>query len=379
MALACRYKNISCLCSWAILTCCIAAPVCFAGELEDQLGIPTPVSGGDFTFDFDRYYPDDNITSWRHKGYMTTDMYQYRWDPSISAMSIKKFENQTPFLTEDAVMRTPGWAHWSLPEIVTIGDTDYYHVVLGSLDDGFIQETYIEAGYRIDNLARGVFGTPVNFVDSRGDRYSWAKNSGGVNWGSASGGDYDIKLARPFGPSWGYDTGVGEVWQGGNAKDPLGDYAVSGNGSAAPKKVLVRQILVDGTGEFVQQFLKDTFTGKPRITQNIVNSQIEVKTDIDMTSQNYDSMAAGAVVTSTLLLKGNDSPPDPDWDMHSDSQRYYYNAGQFEYLAGSGNGGAEGWYDYADVDYDHTSIDWVGYFDHHDPTGNPWGYPEEKP
>lgn len=232
-----------------------------------------------------------------------------------------KVLDQTPYLTEGPL---------ELPELVADPESGaiYYHIIVGSLADGFIQETYIQAGYD-----RGRF-------------------SGGTSSASMGDGDRD----------------------GGNGLDPLGrDPGIwTANASATPKRVLVRQIVSDG--EMNMEYLKDKYDRKALITQSLSNSEINTEFAIDMRNSTYGDANTTGEIINTLSLSGFG---ESDFDMATDSQNSSVNAGRYTYTDGRGYGGSEGSYDYTDGNYDHVNQDWDKYFDA--AQDNPWSYEVNKP
>lgn len=255
-----------------------------------------------------------------------------------------------------------------IPEIVFIdGDNDgvaepYYHLIVGSLADGFIQESYIQAGYSM--LDGGVFmnrQTPPTSLDTGYE-------------GSASAGNYVATMNTTF-------TNVVD-WV--NGSDPLGPANSSGNGTANPRRVVMHQINSDG--EMFSYFKKNSLVNKPYIYQGInVFGSMNSTFELDMSNSTYyDDTTAGVISQNTMQLFGDDLPPESaNWDMSSDTQNSFVSAGKFTFTDGSdvlgSPGGSEGTYHYVDGDYDVIAVDWEKYYDAHDPTGNPWTIDVNKP
>lgn len=149
------------------------------------------------------------------------------------------FSGGTPFLTRGSLQ---------LPEIVTDPDTGltYYHVIMGDLTDGFIQDVYIQRG----------FGS--------------------------------------------FQGGPGSAVGGGTTNDdnPLGP--TSATGQANPRKVLVRQVVSDG--EIYMDFTKDKFDRKPKITQMLTLPDMSSLFQIDMSNSNYSDNTTPGLVYYTLSL-----------------------------------------------------------------------------
>jgi len=228
------------------------------------------------------------------------------------------FGGQTPFLREGGLQ---------LPEIVVDPDTglDYYHMIIGSLADGFIQETYIERGFS-------------SFPNS--------------NIGSAVGGDGGIS--------------------GGNGRDPLDTNATinTANAEANPRKVLIRQIISDG--EIVMEFLKDRFDYKPLIVQQLNAPDIRAVFEIDMRNSTYDDMSNAGIIYNTLSLPGLGTEYFKDFNYAQDTQDATISGGLYKYTEGTGPGGSDGTYEYVDAMFDHKSQAWGDFLDPSEP--NPWSY-----
>jgi len=246
---------------------------------------------------------------------------------------------QTPYLQDNNSLERP--------EIVVDAQGNYYyHMIVGALSDGFIQETYIQFGF-IE------YGNP-------------SEPSSPAFSGSASAGSGDYNSVTTFG----------------NGYDPLdmdanetAKLVESGNGTANPKRVIVRQLYSDG--ELFMEFHKDTFATKPRLTQLFMGPDIMMQFEIDMRGIDYDTDDVDAPIINTMQLFGEGVPPESaKFDMVNNTQDVRVSAGKYIYTDGSGPGGAEGTYSYADGDYKHTEIDWAEYFDVN--TYNPWAFESGK-
>ncbi len=240
--------------------------------------------------------------------------------PQIVRGDNKIITGQTPYLVAGLN---------DLPELVTDPDTGliYYHLIVGSEADGFIQETYIQAGYD-----PGIY-------------------QGGTS--SAVGGAGDAS--------------------GGNGRDPLGsDLLFTANAQATPKRVLVRQIVSDG--EIHMEYLKDRYDRKALISQSISTSKINTDFSIDMRNSSYDDANTVGAIENVLSLSGT---AQGAFDMANDVQDSTVTGGRYTYTDGPDYGGARGSYDYIDGHYDHNNQNWEVYFDINQ--DNPWAYDENKP
>ena len=231
----------------------------------------------------------------------------------------QRIYDQTPFLSAGPL---------ELPELVADPETGaiYYHLIVGSEADGFIQETYIQAGY-------GYF-------------------QGGTS--SAVGGAGNSS--------------------GGNGVDPLNSNPDidTANAEATPKRVLVRQIVSDG--EMTMEYLKDRYDRKARISQTLNNSEINADFSIDMRNSSFGDANTVGAITNTMNLSGIGIA---GFDMSNDIQNSTVTGGLYTYTDGLGYGGADGTYNYIDGHYDHKDQNWDRYFDVNQI--NPWSYPGNKP
>ncbi len=262
---------------------------------------------------------------------------------------------QTPFLTD-------GY----LPETVTDGNGNTYaHLIVGSVADGFIQEVYI--------LKSASFGTNWNGA-------GWTANSASLGSGNTC-------------------CQVSGLSTGGNGGNPFGILdapiaaggANTGNGSAYPTKVIVRQLL--NTNEITQEFIKDSFNLKPRINQILVTPDIVAFFDMDMGNSTYDESNIAATVFNFQQLSAGAVPDNAgDFMMTSDGtttditaggratndQRDRITGGRYIYDTSTGSARGGGNYVYVDgVVFDQTDLDWSGYFDTTE--DNPWSIDFNKP
>ena len=246
---------------------------------------------------------------------------------------------QTPYLYDAHSLERP--------QIVTDPATGktYYHMIFGDLAEGFIQESYVEMGF--GNYGSQELGEPANS-------------------GSASGGHSEYNSTTTFGN--GYDPLDMDI-------DAAARSVTSGNGSANPNRVTVRQIMSDG--EIMMEVLKDRYTTKPRISQMVIAPDISMLFEIDMRAIDYNTDDAEVVIFNTMQLwQGNVHPSTAQYDMATDSEKSYVNAGKFTYTEGTGFGGSEGVYDYVDGYYDNNNHDWGRYIDPQ--TYNPWAFETSK-
>lgn len=217
------------------------------------------------------------------------------------------------------------------------GATAYYHMILGDPNSGFGQEVYIQVGS----------GTFQGF--------------------------------NGIGPGGSASSGTGT--QSGNNLDPLGVVTtdtVTGNATGNPQRIQMQQSLTDG--DLSATFLKNTYLGKPTITNEIDSTDVTATVVIDASGIPYTSSSTPATVTNTVQVHDPNIPAAAaQFDMATDAQNSTVTAGQYTYTPGSGAGtnlGSRGTYTYIDGGAN-VNPDWSSYFD--DREANPWAYPVNRP
>ncbi len=185
----------------------------------------------------------------------------------------------------------------------------YYHTIIGLPGDSFVQETYIKI-VRF-NPKDGVFSSiPQEDVDDAG-----AISDSLGNW-------TDITEKPALGT-----VNVN------NAYDPLGKASFSGSGTANPKSTQFRQV-IDSNGVY-QEITKASFNKKHRIVQNIDNSGLVGKFDLDMTNSTFDqaniagimnkneqSITSGGKLISTFDI--NNIPTNGNSNVNISGGKYKY-------------------------------------------------------
>ena len=184
----------------------------------------------------------------------------------------------------------------------------YIHQIIGTPEEGFVQEVYIQATRRL----------AITF------RNPTASGNTGMN--------------NPFGP---------------------------GNASANPEKVIMRQLVFDS--ESRNEFLKDVWLAKPVITSTVTDGGIESSITIDMNEISYQDDTTAAPITSTLifteaLLDLENRPAD--FNMATDVQDSTITAGRYTYSEGSGSLGSQGTYSYIGGNgFNKDDINWASFCD----------------
>lgn len=212
----------------------------------------------------------------------------------------------------------------------------YWHVIIGDYYDqannptntqGFYLEYIIEAnsGQRMDDH----IGTSL---------------SASTNW-------YSSNTAEDAAGRYVYDDGTN------------GDFTTTGY--ANPTRVIMRQIMEDG--ETSSEFLKDSFSNKPMITQHVVDykvtdpeTNIDNEFTVDMRALGYDSADnTGVIVRNINILSGGiEAANQGDYDTTDATiTPHFFNqeasvvtGGKFTWTAGSGNLGSVGTYTYYNAD-----------------------------
>ncbi|MFC1748209.1 hypothetical protein ACFL2V_05320 [Pseudomonadota bacterium] len=249
---------------------------------------------------------------------------------------------------------------WESAEMVTVNidgtDRTFYHMIVGDLADGFIQESYVEMGAGNSTTMDTYGGMLEGMLGTR-------------DWASASGGEYDNIVG-----------GI-EISDAGNGTDIFA--ADAGNGTANPNRVIVLQINSDG--EMFSEFRKDNLLTKPKIYQRIHKfGDVTVEFEMDMSHITYDDdTTAGDILVNSVEVLDPNMIGDYDFDVTTEFEAGKSNVtgGQFTFTPSTAawKGGADGTYSYASGTYDATTTDWDALFDTFDATGNPWSYETDKP
>ena len=201
---------------------------------------------------------------------------------------------------------------------------NYYHIIVGSVADGFIQESYVQTG----------------------------------------------SIAAPMLVGCGGNTCSTSL----NNLDPIGITGsyVTGNAQSTPTRAIVREFMSDG--EITTEFLKDKYDNKPLITQIITAPDATAFFQTDMRNSTYSDMNTPGTMINTFSLPGSSAG---NFDMSQDAQSTYVTAGRFTYSNGTGPGGSAGTYNYFEGSATFDP-DWSIYMDELDPT-NIWSYPANHP
>ncbi len=203
----------------------------------------------------------------------------------------------------------------------------YYHMIIGVPGSGdltdvkFAQETYIRAG-----------GS------------SWFT---GIPGSSSIGANFRPVGSDRFGPQQPFNT----------------DETISGNATANPTRVQMVQINNDG--ELQQEFVKDRFLFKPKITQTITSSDGSMTSEFvaDLSDLLLSDMATpGPVINRLTFADGAGS-----FDMAVDAPNSVTNAGQYRWVPGTGPDGSFGTWEYVGGAFDPYEVDWITFRNDSDP------------
>ena len=251
-------------------------------------------------------------------------------DGSLSTSSLQGGEEDSTTLNG----QTPFLFHGESLEIVTDPETGqrYYHMIVGSAAEGFLQESYIE----------------VNSVP----------------------GAMELNAV-------GLLTSSGTITTD-NGHDPLGillDSTGTGNGQANPRQVIMRQIVSDG--EIMMEFKKDSFEHKPVINQIQMAPDMTALFQIDMSNSTYDDDTTEGSIVNIQMFNDPFLSDIANFNMAEDGHKVDVNGGRYTHTEGPVKNGAQGTYQYIDGDFDVNNVRWEGFFDHSE--DNPWGYPLLRP
>lgn len=330
----------------------------FAFFLSTLIFVVVSDAHGAFALNFDVYDPNDlhnsnNNAEYRCGGFRTYSNEDCSFWSKPSGQS--NYSDTTPIVQE----------------VITSGGVNYWHVVVGegSNADGstgteFRQDTYIRMGtawtYLTSSGGRlGMLTTPAwnNSTPSSGTANMGFSESGGFPSG--------IKYSQMDAANH-YNCDV----SGGNGCDPLAqisynsgvntithDNTWTGTGTGNPTRMVMRQIneTTDAHGTFKQEFLKDSESNKPRITQTLTladaaEGDLSLEFKADMRGIGYSDMSSPLAVSGTYAssnvfvnnqtLSGGSgataTPGDLDFNMAADQQSSNVTAGRYTYTPGSG-------------------------------------------
>lgn len=198
-----------------------------------------------------------------------------------------------------------------LQEQLSLGGVTYYHVIVGDYTkDTMAQEMFIKA-------------TGTTYSNSRGSIAPFSASVG--NGTSDTNAEFD--MTNPY----------------------SSNSSLNGNGSGNPTAVILRQV-INESGTY-QEFLKDSFNNKPKLTEQISDAEIDTEFTVDMRSRTYSDntpLPISALI-NTVTLKGSAKfGTEGDAGTSSQLDQYHFTAGEFTYTAAGTNGGGGGTYTYVE-------------------------------
>lgn len=161
----------------------------------------------------------------------------------------------------------------------------YWHTIVGDPSTGFAMESYIP---RINSFE------------------------------STSGGKPSKIISRAS-----LEVFSGNGWDPLGKGDPSRDFNYTGNGTADPTKVIVRQVMggtwnsttgdwsCNTTDGYCSEFIKNQFLFKPKVTQKINEADMAQNFVLDMSSIKYDDDTTAGSIINTLTIT---DPDMPDFD-----------------------------------------------------------------
>ncbi len=242
-----------------------------------------------------------------------------------------------------------------LQETVVFDSITYFHVIVGTRGEPTVGNS--------NTFAQEVFIQVQSGTDCDG--------SNGSAPCSQSGGRRGNPVSCFFSCNYELTSGLG--W------DPLrSDSIFTGNGSANPNSIIMKQVVNDTANGLTQVFLKDTLSLKPKITQTISDSGISALFVLDMSNSNYATSTTPGLMTNTLTLLGTNAPPGnfnagatATNFTTANAQNLNITGGRYSYTAGTGWAGSgttatysAGSYTYADNgSVNLTTLDWNSFRD----------------
>ena len=243
-----------------------------------------------------------------------------------------------------------------LQETALFDGITYFHVIVGTRGEptvgngnSFAQEVYIQV---------------QSGTDCDGSNGSAPCSQSGGRRGSAANCFFSCDYVATSGLGW----------------DPLrADSTFTGNGSANPNAVIMKQVINDPANGLTQVFLKDSLSLKPKITQTVSDSGMTSQFVLDMSNSNYSTSATAGLMTNTVTLVGANAGIQGNFDAAStgttfttaNAQTVNVTGGRYTYAAGTGWSGsgstatyAAGSYTYVDSgSVNLTTLDWNSFRD----------------
>ena len=217
----------------------------------------------------------------------------------------------------------------------------YYHVIIGSPGDDFIQESYIR-----------------------------------INASFGGGGDDDL---GPISDSLGESRDITNGRN--NAYDPRGPAVFSGSGTANPKSTLFRQIINDSSGGMTQDFIKAEFNQKHLLSFRLDAEFVDMDFSLDMTNSTFDDPNTPGNMVNTLAITDPEFigipnlesdflptsvPASDQFDSTVDGDLVDVTGGKYRYVT-------YGIYEGEGAGFDIFAVDWNDFFDPAQNVGHLYG------
>lgn len=241
--------------------------------------------------------------------------FTFNWQPLDTAFSIPEARCNVPGFSNincQIGISTDADKTRFIQELVTNGGVNYYHVVIGEPSTGFAQEMYIQ-------------------------------RSGGCN---------GFDQSHSVGSCGNNTTAFSTSPTAGSG---------SGNGTGNVTRVVVRQVLSDA--EYNEEFLKDSLSNKPIITQNITAAGLSAQFIFDMRNTDYSTSATTGVFTNTLTLSEPGLGNVGDFNQATDAQSAHVTGGRYTWSPGTAFGSSYGSFSYSEGVFDVYAVDWLKYRD----------------
>jgi len=193
--------------------------------------------------------------------------------------------------------------------VVADDGNKYWHLLLGNDTDDWKQDVWIRQTATYDYMTQDNVG---------GSKYQWTVNGNRAAL-SDSGGFASVYNDNKNQVTYNGDSAFGqmnvddmletEVYAG-NGVDPLrSDGQWTGNGTANPNRIIMRQI--DNSGTAYQEFLKDSFDKKPLIVQKVNDAAngMNLTFQMDMRGMDYSTSRPLTIGSTTVTTPTNPSVP----------------------------------------------------------------------
>ncbi len=205
--------------------------------------------------------------------------------------------------TADTKFNIPNQQAFRMEHVVGDDGNYYWHLLLGNDDDDWKQDVWIRQT-SVYNYMQHDGGSGDKYQWNVGGRRSALSDSGGF---ASAYNDNKNQVGDSFGQMNKNDQLESEIYAGNGVDTLRADSQWTGNGSANPTRVIMRQI--DNSNGAYQEFLKDSFDKKPLIYQEVNTADINLVFQVDMRGMDYNTSRALTTGSTTITRPANPAVP----------------------------------------------------------------------